>query len=121
MLLCRSLIPEFVDKYGASATKASSAQSRVKMIEKMKKEGKLDPPPMGITEKAFKPSLVIPHPPKGIGETLIALEAAAIGYEDGRPLLEGIDFVINRGMKIILRGPNGAGGWVLLCYLLMQS
>jgi len=87
------------------------------MIEKMKKEGKLDPPPMGITEKAFKPSLVIPHPPKGIGETLIALEAAAIGYEDGRPLLEGIDFVINRGMKIILRGPNGAGKSTLLAAL----
>ena len=31
----------FVDRFGASATKAASAQSRVKMLEKMKKEGKL--------------------------------------------------------------------------------
>ena len=111
-----------MDKYGASATKASSAQSRVKMIEKMRKEGKLDPPPTGITEKAFKPSLVIPHPPKGIGEKLLELESADIGYEDGKPLLKGIDFVINRGMKIILRGPNGAGEYLnLLLQLLSVS
>mmetsp|Transcript_3051 Transcript_3051/g.3566 ORF Transcript_3051/g.3566 Transcript_3051/m.3566 type:complete len:270 (+) Transcript_3051:390-1199(+) len=35
----------FVDRFGASATKASSAQSRVKQLEKMKREGKLDLPP----------------------------------------------------------------------------
>jgi ATP-binding cassette subfamily F protein 3 len=103
-------LQEFVDKYGASATKASSAQSRVKMIERMRKEGKLDPPPVAVTERVFKPSLVLPDPPKGIGETLLALEEADIGYgEGGKPILEGIDLVINRGMKLILRGPNGAG------------
>lgn len=58
----------------------------------------------------FKPSLVLPDPPKGIGEILLALEEADIGYgEGGKPILEGIDLVINRGMKLILRGPNGAG------------
>jgi len=107
---------EFVDKYGASATKASSAQSRVKMIEKMRKEGKLDPPPMAITEKIFKPSLLLPDPPKGIGEKLLVLEGADIGYGDeGKPILQGIDLVLNRGMKLILRGPNGAGTHAFVC------
>lgn len=69
-----------------------------------------DPPPMGVTEKRWKPSLVLPDPPKGIGERLLALEGANIGYgEGGKPILEGIDLVINRGVKLILRGPNGAG------------
>ena len=37
------VLQDFVDKFGASATKASQAQSRVKAIERMRKEGKLDP------------------------------------------------------------------------------
>jgi ABC-type molybdenum transport system ATPase subunit/photorepair protein PhrA len=45
-----------------------------------------------------------------IGERLLALEGADIGYgEQGKPILENIDLVVNRGMKLILRGPNGAG------------
>jgi len=112
-------LQEFVDKFGASATKASSAQSRVKMIEKMRKEGKLDPPPMAVVEKRWKPSLVLPDPPKAIGETLLALHGADIGYSevDGGAILKGIDLDVNRGMKLILRGPNGAGKSTLLAAL----
>ena len=97
-------LQEFVDVWGASATKAKAAQSRVKMIEKMRKEGKLDPPPLGVTEKRWKPSLVLPDPPKGIGEKLLVLEGADIGYDPGAPILQGIDLVVNRGVKLILRG-----------------
>lgn len=111
-------LQEFVDKFGASATKAASAQSRVKMIEKMKREGKLDPPPLAVVEVRRKPSLVLPDPPKGIGEKLLVLKKASIGYGDGSPpILEGIDLVINRGVKLILRGPNGAGKSTLLAAL----
>ncbi len=109
---------EFVDKFGASATKAASAQSRVKMIEKMRKEGKLDPPPLSVVEKRWKPSLVLPTPPKSIGEKLLVLEKADIGYDDGSPpILVGIDLVVKCGMKLILRGPNGAGKSTLLAAL----
>jgi ATP-binding cassette subfamily F protein 3 len=49
-----------------------------------------------------------------IGERLLALEGAGIGYgEQGKPILENIDMVVNRGMKLILRGPNGAGKFAL--------
>ena len=100
----------YVDKWGASATKASSAQSRVKMIEKMKKEGKLTPPAAGIVEKRWKPSLSLPDPPKSMGDVLLELEHADIGYDaEDFPLLSNISFEVRRGMKIILRGPNGAG------------
>ena len=77
----------YVDKWGASATKAASAQSRVKMLEKMKKEGKLTPPPVAVVETKFRPELVLPPPPKAIGEDLLVLKNADIGYEDGVPLL----------------------------------
>ncbi|KAL7545552.1 hypothetical protein ACHAWF_008905 [Thalassiosira exigua] len=106
----------FVDKYGASATKASSAQSRVKAIEKMRREGKLDPPPTAVTATRRKPSLTLPDPPKGVGETLLALEGADVGYdaEGGAPVLRGIDLAVDRGTKLILRGPNGAGALFFL-------
>jgi len=110
-------LQDWVDKYGASATKASAAQSRVKMIEKMRKEGKLDPPPEGVTQKRRKPSLALPDPPKAIGEELLVLKRADIGWEEENPILEGIDLTVNRGMKLILRGPNGAGKSTLLAAL----
>lgn len=55
----------FVDKWGASATKASAAQSRVKEIEKMRAQGLLDAPTdNAISEiENFKPRLQLPNPP----------------------------------------------------------
>jgi len=111
-------LQSFVDRFGASATKAASAQSRVKMIEKMKKEGKLNPPPMAVVEKKWKPSLVLPPPPKPMGDTLLSLKDAYIGYnKDGDALLQSINVDICRGCKMILRGPNGAGKSTLMAAL----
>lgn len=105
----------FVDKFGASATKAKSAQSRVKMLEKMKREGKLDPPPLAVTTVVRPPELVLPPPPKPNGEILLKLQDATIGYDPNEePLLQNINLEIPRGMKLLLRGPNGAGKSTLL-------
>lgn len=107
----------YVDKWGASATKASSAQSRVKMIEKMKKEGKLTPPAAGVVEKRSKPSLELAKPPKSMGDTLLSLENADIGHAGEEALLKNANFELRRGMKLILRGPNGAGKSTLMTAL----
>ena len=105
----------FVDKFGASATKAKSAQSRVKMLEKMKKEGKLDPPPVAVVARERDPELVLPPPPKPNGEYLMKMKDATIGYDPSEPpLLKNINLKIPRGMKLLLRGPNGAGKSTLL-------
>lgn len=108
-------LQSFIDKFGASATKAASAQSRVKMLEKMKREGKLDPPPVAVVSRGPQPELVLPPPPKPNGENLLALTNASIGHDpDQEPLLTNIDLTITRGMKLLLRGPNGAGKSTLL-------
>ena len=89
----------FVDKWGASATKASAAQSRVIQIEKMREQGLLEPPSTAISEIVkFKPRLTLPDPPApqgGAGDSdssgsdhngddngiLLALRGnAAVGY-----------------------------------------
>jgi len=67
----------FVDRFGASATKASAAQSRVKQIERMEREGLLDAPAEAVVAKEFKPSLNLAEPPKSMGETLLALKGAS--------------------------------------------
>eukprot|EP00560_Eucampia_antarctica_P008067 CAMPEP_0197825904 /NCGR_PEP_ID=MMETSP1437-20131217/2934_1 /TAXON_ID=49252 ORGANISM="Eucampia antarctica, Strain CCMP1452" /NCGR_SAMPLE_ID=MMETSP1437 /ASSEMBLY_ACC=CAM_ASM_001096 /LENGTH=750 /DNA_ID=CAMNT_0043426119 /DNA_START=199 /DNA_END=2452 /DNA_ORIENTATION=+ len=127
----------YIDRFGASATKASSAQSRLKALERMKKEGKLVPPPTAYTDVAddnaaqqWKPSLVLPEPPKSIGDVLVGVKNANIGYTTTAPnddndettqtstcLLSNINLEVTRGMKLWLRGPNGAGKSTLLASL----
>lgn len=107
-------LQRFIDKFSAG-TKSKSAQSRVKMLEKMKKEGKLDPPPAAVVTKARTPVLNLPPPPKPYGENLLVMKDAAIGYNPNEePLLKNINLKIPRGMKLLLRGPNGAGKSTLL-------
>jgi ATP-binding cassette, subfamily F, member 3 len=98
----------FVDRFGASANKASAAQSRVKQIEKMERGGLLDEPDEAIVTARFRPSLILPEPPRAIGEVLLSLRHASVGY-DNKPLVENVDLKITRGMKLLIRGPNGAG------------
>jgi len=107
-------LQKFIDKFSAG-TKSKSAQSRVKMLEKMKKEGKLDPPPVAIVSNARIPQLTLPPPPKPHGENLMVIKNASIGYDPNEePLLKDINLKIPRGMKLLLRGPNGAGKSTLL-------
>eukprot|EP00978_Attheya_sp_CCMP212_P018981 scaffold52611_cov48-Attheya_sp.AAC.2 len=110
-------LQSFVDRFGASATKASSAQSRVKQLEKMAAAGKLDSPiSNGITRD---PVLHLPNPPKPHGEYYMTLDSASIGYAgpNNPILLTNVNLKIPRGMKLILRGPNGCGKSTLLASL----
>ena len=124
----------FVDKWGASANKASAAQSRVKAIEKMKAEGLLDPPTDNSLSEVenFKPRLILPKPPppKGgidspgsdVGDDGVLLSlrnGASVGYcddqsEEAVTLVSDIELNIQQGMKVLIRGPNGAGKTTLL-------
>ena len=102
----------FVDRFGASATKASAAQSRVKQLEKMERQGLLDAPSEALTVERFKPSLNLPNPPRAIGDILLSLKEAQVGYD--HPLVSNVNLDITRGMKLLIRGPNGAGKSTLL-------
>ena len=67
-----------MDRFGASATKASAAQSRVKQIERMQREGLLEPP---VQVQSFRPHLQLPDPPSSSNEILVELKDANIGYD----------------------------------------
>jgi ATPase subunit of ABC transporter with duplicated ATPase domains len=78
----------------------------------MKEQGELDKPPESILQERFRPRLVLPRPPKSLGDTLLSLKNAQVGYTNA--LVSNVNFDIQRGMKILIRGPNGSGKTTML-------
>ena len=98
-------IQEFVDKFRASATKASQAQSKLKQLEKMQDLEELE------SEKHFK--LQFPHD-KCPSKTPVRIENLSFGYPETGLLFENLNFDINRGDRIAIIGKNGKGKSTLL-------
>ena len=95
----------FVDRFKAKASKAASAQSKMKMIEKL---DVLDAPE--AREKTVK--FRFPQPARS-GQRVITLKDLQFSYGQ-TPVYEGLDFEIERGARTVLVGPNGAGKSTLL-------
>ena len=91
---------DFVRKFGAKASKASQAQSRLKMIEKMDMVDAI------IAERSTK--FIFPQP-EDIGSPIINLRHVDIGYAVGKPILKDVDLRIDMNDRIGLLGANGNG------------
>ena len=89
----------FIDRFGAKASKARQAQSRVKALARMEmiSAAHVDSP----FEFEFRPPLSQPDP-------LLTLRDANVGYA-GRSVVSGINFAILSGARLGLLGRNGAG------------
>jgi ATP-binding cassette, subfamily F, member 3 len=98
---------KFVQRFGAKATKASQAQSRVKSIAKLRaiEEG------LVLDESNAHLAFKLPEPPKSGRQVLTASELV-LGYD--RPLMEPINFEIEKGWRIAVVGANGIGKSTLL-------
>ncbi|CAM9838995.1 unnamed protein product, partial [Chrysoparadoxa australica] len=93
----------FVDRFGAQATKASAAQSRVKMIEKM--AASATPAPEANTGRSAVMKL---QPPPPSHNDMLILKDATFGWGE-TPQVEGVNVKFERGDRIVVLGPNGAG------------
>ncbi len=91
---------KFVDRFGASASKARQAQSRLKAIQKMDIVDAV----MADRVTAFE----FPEPPE-LRSPLITLNGVDAGYEPGRPILRNLDLRIDMDDRIALLGANGNG------------
>ncbi|MCZ4346100.1 ABC-F family ATP-binding cassette domain-containing protein [Devosia sp. J2-20] len=91
---------KFVDRFGASATKAKQAQARMKMIAKLK-------PPAAMFDEYSAP-FTFPQPKTEQATPMISLDGASAGYGD-KTILRHINMRIDPGDRIALIGVNGNG------------
>src|SRR5580658_1583554 len=96
---------EFVQRFRAKNTKAAQAQSKLKQIERMEK---IEAPVADSKKIHFQ----FPQPQRG-GQKSITLKDVHYAY-GANVIYRGIDFVAERGQRIVLVGPNGAGKSTLL-------
>lgn len=100
----RQDILDFVARFGAKATKAKQAQSRLKSLAKMETI-EIKPLPNATTIR-------IP-PPAKTGKAVMSLQDASFGYGD-RTILRKVSMQVMRGDHVAVVGLNGAGKSTLL-------
>ncbi|MBM3529780.1 MAG: ABC-F family ATP-binding cassette domain-containing protein [Alphaproteobacteria bacterium] len=97
----RKHIQAFIDRFKAKASKASQAQSRVKMLERMA-------PVAAVVTSEVLP-IQIPKPEKLLSPPIVAADGVSVGYEPGRPVLSRLTLRIDNDDRIALLGSNGNG------------
>src|SRR4051795_11666586 len=97
----RKRLQAFVDRFKAKASKARQAQSRVKMLERMKPVTAL------VTQDVREISF--PKPEKTLSPPIIALDDVTVGYDPRKPVLNRVTLRIDSDDRIALLGSNGNG------------
>ncbi|HEY0793481.1 MAG TPA: ABC-F family ATP-binding cassette domain-containing protein [Chthoniobacterales bacterium] len=98
-------LQEFVDRFGAKATKAAQAQSKLKQIERLRQ---LEAPDLRRSRVSFK----FPQPPRS-GAEVMRLTQATFAYGE-RVICRGLDLQVERGQRLAILGANGTGKSTLL-------
>src|SRR5262245_127399 len=97
----RKRLQAFVDRFKAKASKARQAQSRVKMLERMKPISAL------VTQDVRE--INFPEPEKMLSPPIIAVDNVCVGYDPAKPVLSRVTFRIDNDDRIALLGANGNG------------
>jgi len=97
----RKRLQDFVDRFKAKASKARQAQSRVKMLERMKPISAL------VTQDVRE--INFPAPEKILSPPILAVDNVSVGYEPGKPVLNHVTLRIDTEDRIALLGSNGNG------------
>ena len=97
----------FVERFRYKATKAKQAQSRIKQIDKKKRDG---PQAERRDTRNLRFSFA---PPERPGRVVLKMLDAAIEVP-GRTLLSGASLEVEREEHVVLVGPNGSGKTTLI-------
>jgi ATP-binding cassette subfamily F protein 3 len=95
----RAHLQSFVDRFRAKASKAVQAQSRLKMIAKLK--------PITTPQEAALKRFTFPTPEE-LSPPILRIESGSVGY-DGVPVLRRLSLRIDQDDRIALLGRNGEG------------
>ncbi len=98
----REQLERFVEKNRAKASKATQAKSKQKLLDRMEK---VEAPRNG--SKNIRMDLG--SETSRAGRVVLEIEGASYGYDDGEPLLNDLNLVVERGERVALLGPNGTG------------
>jgi ATP-binding cassette subfamily F protein 3 len=102
----RQKTQEWIDRFGAKASMASRAQSRVKMLEKQGVKEKLE----HVATLGFK----FNHKEYMSKESMIEADKVSFGYNPDHLLIKNLSFKVDDGDKICVIGKNGKGKSTLL-------
>jgi ATP-binding cassette, subfamily F, member 3 len=97
----RKRLQAFVDRFKAKASKARQAQSRVKMLERMKPVTAL------VTQDVREISFPVPE--KMLSPPIVAVDDVSVGYDPKEPVLNRVTLRIDTDDRIALLGANGNG------------
>ncbi len=95
----------FVDRFGAKATKAKQAQSRLKQIEKIEVEE--------LRTSSRRAPLFRFEPARASGRDVLDVVSVSKAYGD-KQVLRDVSLTIRRGERVAVIGPNGLGKSTLL-------
>lgn len=99
-------LQDFINRFQYKATKAIQAQERMKMLDKILAE-KIE-----IPESLKKIHFTFPQAPHS-GQLVLTLEGICKNYGAG-DVVHNLDFVLEKGERLVVAGRNGAGKSTLL-------
>ena len=98
-------LEEFIRRFGYKATKAAQAQDRQKQLDKIVR--------IEIPESLKKIHFTFPEAPHS-GQLVLTLENICKQYDQNPPVVKNLDFVLEKGERLVVAGRNGAGKSTLL-------
>eukprot|EP00735_Rhodelphis_limneticus_P001695 TRINITY_DN12355_c0_g1::TRINITY_DN12355_c0_g1_i1::g.4977::m.4977 TRINITY_DN12355_c0_g1::TRINITY_DN12355_c0_g1_i1::g.4977 ORF type:complete len:772 (+),score=197.02,sp/Q8H0V6/AB3F_ARATH/43.37/0.0,ABC_tran/PF00005.22/2.1e-19,ABC_tran/PF00005.22/1.8e-24,ABC_tran_2/PF12848.2/8.3e+02,ABC_tran_2/PF12848.2/3.9e-21,AAA_21/PF13304.1/2.7e-07,AAA_21/PF13304.1/0.00081,AAA_21/PF13304.1/5.8e-06,SMC_N/PF02463.14/0.053,SMC_N/PF02463.14/8.8e+02,SMC_N/PF02463.14/1.3,SMC_N/PF02463.14/0.095,AAA_29/PF13555.1/0.014,A len=103
----RKHIQKFIDKFRYNAKRASLAQSRIKMLQRMEQLPSVDDDP-SFHFNFPKPNLI------ALSHSKIQIQDVTFGYNEEAILFRHLNFHVDVEARVALVGPNGAGKSTLL-------
>ena len=101
-------LERFVDRFKATSSKSTQAQSRMKMIEKIEAEA------IQLPKRSLAAGYLRLAPAPHAGAEIVRLENVDFSYDGVRKVLHDVNLSIGRGDKVAIVGFNGMGKTTLL-------
>lgn len=98
-------LEDFINRFGAKATKAAQAQERQKMLDKIVR--------IEIPESLKKIHFTFPAAPHA-GNIVLTLDGITKSYDGTRNVIDNLSLVLENGDRLVVAGRNGAGKSTLL-------